>query len=421
MNASLRVGIWAGLVGLGAVIASAGCNGNGPATVVSDGGHMLPALLANAGGPVMKTPVMAPIIWANDPNASQLAAFFPDLANSSIFNGQLTQYGLQSLSTEAVTQIAGPLPTSLTDADLRNVLKQAVAAAAADGGNVSGLANGLFIFILPEGTGFTATINNQTVALCQQAAGYHSFLTVPNAPPIIYAVGEQCSLGPPYPSSPFDMGTIMISHEVAEAITDPQELDIDPADQAASQPAWNHTSDYAWQIVLGEGGEVGDLCNFPWTYFRDPGGFAQQHVYSNSAAQAGGDPCGSPLYYGVAPPDGTLQPLAIGQSLHLTPLSGLTIPVGQSMTVPLSFFSNLPTDPFQVRVVNLSDPKGDAGLMTLNLASTQGQNGQVDSLDITVHASGTVSGQAGFEALVLEGYNFDGGIGALWPLLIASP
>ena len=65
-----------------------------------------------------------------------------------------------------------------------------------------------------------------------------------------------------------------------------QAFDLDPTDDAPSNPAYLAPSDLSTFLVLGQG-EVGDLCAFPFAYYRDASNYLEQHLWSNAAAQAG--------------------------------------------------------------------------------------------------------------------------------------
>jgi hypothetical protein len=255
---ALRIGALGALAVLaacGPIVDGSDGGGSAPDSGFSQAAHMEPVLLTSSGGPILTTPRLLPVIWQDDGYVAQLESYAAELGSSPLLS-QLAQYGVLSLTATDAGLIPGPLPATLDDQGIRTALREAIAGYTADGGSEASLVQDIFLFVVPQGTVFTA----KTVTLCEQAGGYHSFLKLPDGMPIVYAVAEECALQPPYPPSALDVATVMISHEVAEAVTDPLAEDLDASDRATPNPAFNHSSDYAWELVLGAGGEVGDLA-----------------------------------------------------------------------------------------------------------------------------------------------------------------
>ena len=367
----------------------------------------------------MANPTLAPLVWQADSNAVQAERFLQDLAASPAYLAELRPYGLESMSYAAGTPSTGALPTTLSDTDVRAALRASIAA----NPSVSDatLESTIFVLVIPEGTTYTLGSGTTEDTLCTQLGGYHSFLTIADGGnPIVYAVVEECALAAPYPTNVLDAATLFLSHEIAEAITDPQAFDLDPTDDAPSNPAYLAPSDLSTFLVLGQG-EVADLCAFPFAYYRDSSNYLEQHLWSNAAAQAGQDPCGAPIYRGVAPLPGETQSLSLTGLPAGYSVSGLSIPVGTTQTISLGFFSSAPQAPWVMSAVDAALLTGSPDNLTLGLSGNSGQNGDQVQLQITVNRAGNQGGVAGLEGVVLtsDWASPDGG-GSLWTILIES-
>jgi hypothetical protein len=139
------------------------------------------------------------------------------------------------------------------------------------------------------------------------------------------AVLDRCPSG--Y-SSQLEMFEVVASHEIAEAATDPS---------WASDPAWVMTSGNVpheasiWnEVETADIAENGDLCLL--TRIQE-GDVEYQRIFSNVAAQQGGDPCVPALpipFYNVSPDPSTNGWIAVQP--------------GKTLDVPLSSWSTAPTD-----------------------------------------------------------------------------
>jgi hypothetical protein len=129
-------------------------------------------------------------------------------------------------------------------------------------------------------------------------------------------------------TSQLEMFEVVAAHEIAEAATDPS-WEVGPAwdmyvgqMQAYQASVWN-------QEEMTNGVEIGDLCIL--TRVQD-GAVEYQRVFSNIAAQQGGDPCVPALpipYFNVSP-----DPATNGW---------IQVSAGQTLDVQLSAWSTAPT------------------------------------------------------------------------------
>ena len=124
--------------------------------------------------------------------------------------------------------------------------------------------------------GYTITLSGSSS--CSQFCAYHSTLyglgtdTFYTVMPDLHPPSA-CSLGCGSASSVFDNVTSVLSHELAEVITDP-----DVALAAGYGPP------LAWYDSTGSNGEIGDICNAQQTSFTGSDGklYVIQKLFSNS-------------------------------------------------------------------------------------------------------------------------------------------
>jgi hypothetical protein len=122
--------------------------------------------------------------------------------------------------------------------------------------------------------------------------GFHEF-TMAGERALAYAVVIECARNSGK-FLPFDDLTIAASHELAEAVTDPQ----------PGSPSQGYTlpRGHAWSLIAGS--EIGDLCESTTERID---GYRVQRIWSNQAAMSGADPCipdaGAPYFNVSADPE----------------------------------------------------------------------------------------------------------------------
>jgi len=215
------------------------------------------AQLTYRGGPLLTAVEVTTIFWGawwkQTPQSSlvgQLNTFFDDILVSSLID-QLSEYSAPSFKighgkrVATVTADAAP-PTTVDDAAIVTFLQGMIAA-----GTVPKVGpNSLYYVYLPSGT--TVTLTSE--ASCQSFCGYHELAGTAT----YYAVE-------PYPDctacsggfSAFDALCVTSSHELCEAITDPQ-----------PGQGWYDDAN----------GEIGDICSWQ-TKVVD--GYTVQREWSN--------------------------------------------------------------------------------------------------------------------------------------------
>ena len=207
-----------------------------------------PPILANHGGPVLGSVEVVCIYWGadwgsgDDANLSlQLDGFF-DFIVTSQYIDMLAEYSTGTTSigrgrrVQSVT-VTGSEPGTVT-AGVREVTDAEIGTALADwirNGTVTGVtANTLYFVFLPPNVSSARSDGNKS---CTQYCGYHNASGNFYYAVIPYVV--TCA-GCTFPGGTLDTLTEIISHELAEAITDP------------GLNAW-------YDSVTGN--EIGDICN----------------------------------------------------------------------------------------------------------------------------------------------------------------
>jgi hypothetical protein len=395
-NATTSSGTGAG-TGMGGAVAGTGgttassssATGMGTGGAMGTGGFtpaMHPALpqVTNVGGLVLKKPKVQPIRYMADPMATDLDAFLQELTTTTTWSDQTSEYGVGALEVLPPIIITTAAPAMTTDSDLQqelatNLTGTTPAWGAANTGTI-------YLIELPPGT-IESDISG---ACCTDFDGYHGeaqvgLVTVP------YAVSCACHGYDGPTVTDLQERTVNISHELVEAATDPF---------PNSAPAFAQTDDpdVIWTIVTG--GEVADMCEFNTDAYAIPAGskYMVQRSWSNKAAKASTNPC-VPVPAGAAPffdasVAGTDMLSVTGTTVHT---SGFKIAVGQSMTVPVTLFSDGPEKgPWKVSVIDGNYAAGGSARLQLSLDKTTGTNGTTLHLTIKVLSADPQYGIEGF-------------------------
>jgi hypothetical protein len=200
------------------------------------------------GGPVISNVKVYPVYWsASVPNQSALDGFYGAIVNSpyvdwlSEYDTSTQQIGRGRFVSSYVDS-AAPSGAQLTDDQVRQELGRLI-----DGSLPSADANTLFMVHLPPGV--TITMDGNTS--CQQFCAYHSSFTHGSGP-VYYGImpdfsGNCASCGGE--STQFPCTTVVASHEVAEAMTDPN---IGVANQTQDEHQLGWYDD--------QNSEIGDVC-----------------------------------------------------------------------------------------------------------------------------------------------------------------
>ena len=222
----------------------------------------VPGLLNDHGGSVVSNAAFKPIFYTAATAASLQAgidAFVNNFSGSDPGMTVITQYSKSGNSISAsLTHSADfvdnkTAPSKISDSQIRSYLTGLFNA-----GSISASTNTIYGVYLPSGT----TSTNGSSRSCTSYCGYHSSYTY-NGMTILYAVFPYltcsgCSLSG---KTVLDMETIVTSHEIREAITDPVNA------------WWESTSGY----------EADDKCAWHNLYQQSGGAWVQPE-YSNALA-----------------------------------------------------------------------------------------------------------------------------------------
>ena len=253
----------------------------------------------NHGGPVLKNAEVWTVVWKGDEELGARVNSFLDwmLNSDEYWLPAVSEFGVDKGKAMGVLVIkdasGNPVaaPSTLPDSGIEPLIKAQIA----QGSFPAPTSSTLFTFVVPPST--QSNMGRGGVG-CQDYGGYHSEArkgtsfkdTVP------YAITLQC--GGFGGNTAFDSLTVVISHEVAEAATDPF---------PGTKPAWRN--DY--QPL---GGENADLCVGLANAYKVVGdvdagvldtSYFVTRMWSNKAALAGSiDPCqpviGNRPYFNVA-------------------------------------------------------------------------------------------------------------------------
>ena len=340
-----------------------------------------PALptVANLGGPVLATPKVVPIGYANDPLKADVQAFLGQLAPSAYWTAIAAEYGVGAPVVAPWLDLAGAAPAKVSETSM---IQQLAAAIAAPGSGLGPADPGtVYLFIIPDGTNLRRPGAPTDSGCCIDFDGYHSetdlgSVTVP------YAVVCECPAEVSPQRNLASQVMSSIAHELIEAATDP----FPDADAAAF--ITNPAADAAWTCVTG--GEVADMCENNEDVLIQPSGidYLVPRSWSNAAALAGNDPCVP------EPTDGPYfnsMPI-LGDTVAVTDdygatwqAKGVQIAVGQARSIDVALYSTAATaGPWQVKAIDVSSFNGGTKRLSFAWDKATGSNGDTLHLTITV-------------------------------------
>lgn len=235
---------------------------NGPAARELLAQGVMQQSVAYHGGPLLQAVTTRAAflggLWNTDPHAAlraQLDDYLSYLVTSDVMDN-LAEYGTNGMTIghggHAESVVLDQLEVGATVSD--DAIQAALDAAIAVGTLGAPDVNTLYIAFAPEGTTVTtASIGNS----CERMCGYHGVLSSG----VAYAViGYPGCAGCQVAGSVFDGLTSVVSHEICEAVTNPQ-----------------GTGWYA-----EDGSEIGDLCAVPTWQTRRSGDYVVQKEFSQT-------------------------------------------------------------------------------------------------------------------------------------------
>lgn len=358
-----------------ALCASMGCSSGGSSQDAGadvDAGHPVvrPAApqVQNQNGPVLASPRVVPIFFANDAMQGQVEDFLHQLAASSFWGATTSEYGVGALTIASSIVASAPPPAVIDTAGIESWL-----AAYLDGNP-----NDVFAIFYPAST----TVSDPNFGTsCADFNGFH-YQGLKNTQ-IVYAVLPRCASAGALVG--FDALSASLSHELIEAATDPF---------LVTAPAWGFTDvdHLIWSYVPGA--EVADMCDLaPQSFQRLVGSYVVQRSWSNASAKAGHDPCVPALaepYFNAAPLLNAKQQITF-QSQVLT-TNGLQLALGETKTIAVQLFSDAPRADWSVDAVDTSQPPS----FTFSWDAQTGNDG--DTLHLTITRTSSASSEIAIES-----------------------
>jgi hypothetical protein len=276
----------------------------------------------------------------------------------------------------------GGTDAGLGGTDLNQFMNNQIAAAVAAHTIPAPDANTLYAFYFPP----TTTIQAFGPS-CYGWGAYHSAqMYTDGTTPIVYAIMPDCSSGDP--AMDLEGVTISSSHEIAEAVTDPNSngipawyLDLSPyPDGGTTQAEYRNDPWTGLQFA-----EVGDNCeSIPASNWILDGGTVVQRIWSKSAATAGHNPC---------------VPVPAGEAYYNASTDKVlyVASVGDTFTVDVSAFSDTARSSWRLDAIDgtptqMTDADGGAPLPYLKLEFVGGVTGS-DGVNSLVCVNNGTTGQ----------------------------
>jgi hypothetical protein len=341
-------------------------------------------------GPVLASPKLVPVFFADydKTQAMSLADFETKLPGATFWTA-LAEYGVNAGTTLPTIALTEMSPGTIDDAAIGTWLA----------GKLNGNdpawppADDNTVYILHYPSSNTITLQGSTS--CQSFGGYHNSTSLDvthGYQNVAYAVIPDCGQGG------IDGLTTAISHEIAEAATDPY---VGGMQFAYYQADNNHAE---W-MRIGGGGEVGDMCagfNSSFATFPDlPYGI--QRIWGNKAAKAGHDWCQPSLpgevFFNAMPVMKDHVTWVWQQYMASFLVKGVKLDVGQEKTIDVDLYSDAATSgPWTVTATDTTSFNAANKYLDLTLDNASGVNGEI--LHLTIKVNNT--GPHGYESFQLK-------------------
>lgn len=335
-------------------------DGGGDGAFVPADHPAFPQLVYN-GGPVLKTPTLVAITFANDPHRAELDTFTETIGKTQAYWKAIADdYGVGPAAGRSV-HLAGNAPATISDTQIRAALTANLTGPTPGYGALDSQA--VYTFFIPAGTAGAKgpadagyPDSDMAAGLCSEAYGYHDSMLV-NGQPVVYAIVALC---PPALYASFgitkaiDALTAVTTHEWFEAVSDP--FSHLPGSKAGFYGLDELHS--TWSVVRdhSQAGENGDLCHEAADHIDlvlPNITYKVQRIWSNQEAKLGRHycaPANGATAFNSVPVLPDRIPFTFGGKTLM--VEGVTIPVGTSKTVELKLFSSAPTEAWTVEAVD---------------------------------------------------------------------
>jgi hypothetical protein len=380
------------------------------------------AQLVNQGGRVLTHPVVVTITWNDDPNVATLESVGDTIGASSYWKDVVGEYGIGPVTSGPANHVHLTTPLVLSsdpNADpvepVITLITEALSNPAASGWPAPTDQSIYLVYIHGKAA----------LQLCDMGAGgLHDSIDV-GGTEVPFAISAACP-SESGKSTALDEATISASHEIAEASVDPF---------PSTAPAWVglHADHLAWELLQMGQDENADMCEFYEDAYGTFGApqlpFQVQRSWSNASAAAGHAPCvpapKGEMNFNVAPlgvPDDVVADFTKSQAPFDPKSKGYLVPVGKTRTIPLGFYTDGPTAPFEIEAFE-SDPMDEQSFtfvpatrstLTVALDKTSGQNGEKAYLSVTTNQAT----DAKIQLVVVRAKL--GGVSRFMPILIGT-
>lgn len=347
-------------------------------------------VVVNAGGPVIKSPRIQPIVFKGDALAGDIEKLMSALTTSTFLPDVGKEYGVGAMTAAAPIVIDAPPPSALTSEEIEAWLTERLTAASSGGDAGAGGDGGagatpafgvpdestLYAVFYPPGVTITMDLGGSGGESCHGFGGYH-YEVAAGGKHVGYAVLPRCS----------DMAELSLStsHEIFEWATDPFPL---------TKPAYAVIDDAHWAFQPLTYGELGDLCTFLDQEPIVPAdlGFTVQRMFSNEASKKGVFPCvpndGKRAFFAAIPhAEDTVQAMDYRsrESLDFVETKAVRLPRGTTRTVDVSVYASTPTTGITVSGMTLDQlyQRPSTSGFELSLSSHSASSGDTLKLEVT--------------------------------------
>jgi len=348
-------------------------------------------LVTAHGGPVIENIQLVPVYFGADPLRDELERFNAWIVQSDYWKQAGAEYGVHGGTHVPGLQFESVTAASVSDTQIATWLEAHVA----DGSLPKPTANTLYVLFYQAGT----TITTATGTSCNAFAALHQFIPMANP---VYTGNVALAIIPRCSYSAGDelmIATDVASHEYMESATCPLPRE---------NPSWimDNASGAleAWGTLSGPA--VADLCLNQSYDIID--GFSVNDIWSNSAAQAGNNPCQP------SDPKHPFFTVSAEQTIyHAQPGSILTIHAGA--------WSNMPAPDWELDInwgiVPWSDFDGHA-----TLSQTVVNNGDQVTAAVTIPANPPmVNGRSVYRFTIDSIDPINPNFSHPWPFMVVVP
>ncbi len=319
--------------------------------------------IVDGGGPIMTGVHVVPVFFQDDPNQPGIEDFMTSFAASQYWPEMVAEYGVGGPLTIDPSVVVGAAPA--TGDDFVTLVQSTFGSASTDT-----LAQTIYAFAFQK----QQILFTDFGTSCIDFAGFHTTVAQnagsgSDVPQVIVALDWGCDSSN-LALTDLDVETVVYSHEMVEAATDP-----------FPTTGWGgvDAADAEWELHFG--GEVGDMCEaFPRRVYDPPDlGFFIQRTWSNSEAAQFHDPCvphvpDDPPFFAAIPDEPAVD----------NGVRAVNVPLGGSTTIEVQFLADGPTNAdWIVEPIDESTLDGGPAALEFSLDRNSGENGELAHLTIT--------------------------------------